>query len=153
MIQNADPNDPAKLRFAKARYRARLRYSLRYPRCPQQILALAWCSARPSVRMLRKSRVRPPINRNRYRQLWRSSITGAGPPPHLPNIHATSFATATAFGRAKIATDSINYQIGFYDRAESRRSPTLAGHGIRHFTGPQRNVIAHFASVGVALIR
>jgi hypothetical protein len=40
-----------------------------------------------------------------------------------------------------------------YDGAESRRSPKLADHGIRHFAGPQRNVIAHFAPVGIAFIR
>jgi hypothetical protein len=152
MIQNPDPNDPAKLRFAKARYRARLRYSLRYPRCPQQIRALPWCGAPPSVRMLRKAHglapdkpepLSPIVALEHHRR-------GASAPP---SEHSRDVVRHSDCIWPREDCHRLNYQIGFYDRAESRRSSMLAGHGVGHFARPERNVIAHLAPVGIVFIR
>jgi hypothetical protein len=97
-------------------------------------------------------RLRPPINRNHYRQLWRSSITRRGDSA-APFERPRDVVRPSDCIWPREDFHSLNYQIGFYDRAESRRSPMLAGHGIRHFATPQRNVIAHFAPVGIAFIR
>jgi hypothetical protein len=90
---------------------------------------------------------------NPHRQLWQSRNRAAPDVHPIPRTHRYGelIRHNDRMSCIIVTTDqTIKSVLGL---AETSASSTLASHRIRHFAGPERNVIAHLVLVRIALTR